>query len=76
MFHAQLHVRGCVIKKNPIIFFGQCRVKVLKKIAIYAFLKKVKNGENTADQSHLDGQKWSGPPALITSVAATVEEDH
>jgi hypothetical protein len=48
-------------KKNTIIFFGQCRVKVLKKTAIYAILKKVKNGENTDDQSHLDGKKWSGP---------------
>jgi hypothetical protein len=47
------------------------RDKALKKIAIYAILKQVKNGENTGDKHHLNPK---GQP-LVASVAATIEED-
>jgi hypothetical protein len=33
--------------------------KALKKITIYAIIKKVKNGETTDDQSHLNGNNQS-----------------
>jgi hypothetical protein len=36
------------------------REKALKKMAIYAIIKKVKNGENTNDQHHLNDKK-NGP---------------
>ncbi len=46
--------------------------KVLKKRAIYAIIKKVKNGETTNYQR----QKNVPTLALIASVATSVEEDH
>jgi hypothetical protein len=49
--------------------------KALKKTAIYAIIKKVKNGETTDDQRHLNGKKNMQTPALIASNATAVEED-
>jgi hypothetical protein len=49
--------------------------KVLKKMAIYAIIKKVKNGEINNDQRHLNAKKTMWTPAFIASVAAAVEED-
>ncbi len=49
--------------------------KTLKKTAIYAILKKVKAGETTADQRHLNPKKRTRVPDVIASVAAAVEED-
>ncbi len=49
--------------------------KALKKTAIYAIIKKVKNRETTDDQRHLNGKKTVQTPALIASVAAVIEED-
>jgi hypothetical protein len=49
--------------------------KALKKTAIYAIIKKVKNGETTDDQRHLNGKKTVWTPALIASVAAAIEDD-
>ncbi len=42
--------------------------KALKKTAIYAILKKVKAGENTADLRHLNPKKRRRIPAVIASV--------
>ena len=50
-------------------------VKSLKKSAIYVILKKVKAGENTDDQRHLNPKKRTRTPALIGDVAAAVEEN-
>jgi hypothetical protein len=50
--------------------------KAPKKMTIYTIIKKVKNGETTDDQHHLNGKKTPGPPALIASEAAAIEEDH
>ncbi len=49
--------------------------KTLQKTAIYAIIKKVKAGENTSDQRHLNGKKTVPNAALIASVAAAVERD-
>ncbi len=53
--------------------FGE---KPLKKTAIYATHKKVKNRETTKDYHHLNGKKTTRTLALITSVATTIDEDH
>jgi histone-lysine N-methyltransferase SETMAR len=60
------------IKKNVDAAFGD---KTLQKMAIYAIIKKVKAGENTSDQRHLNGKKTVRNAALIASVAAAVEQD-
>ncbi len=49
--------------------------KTLKKTAIYTILKKVKAGETTADQRHLNLKKRTQVPDVIASVAVAVEED-
>jgi histone-lysine N-methyltransferase SETMAR len=49
--------------------------KALKKTAIYAILKKVKAGENTDDQRHLNPKKTVRSAVLVASVAAAIEED-
>jgi hypothetical protein len=49
--------------------------KALKKTAIYAIISKVKKGETTEDQRHLNSKKTVRTPALITSVAAAIEEN-
>ncbi len=49
--------------------------KALKKTAIYAIINKVKKGETTDDQRHLNSKKTVQTLALIASVAAAVEED-
>ncbi len=49
--------------------------KALKKTAIYAIINKVKKGETTADQCHLNSKKTVRAPALIASVAAAIEDD-
>jgi hypothetical protein len=49
--------------------------KTLQKTAIYAIIKKVKAGENTSDQQHLNGKKTVRNAALIASCAAAVEQD-
>jgi hypothetical protein len=51
------------------------RDKALKKTAIYAIINKVKKGETTADQCHLNSKKTVRTQALIASVAAAVEDD-
>ncbi len=60
------------IKKTMDAAFGD---KTLQKTAIYAIIKKVKAGENTSDQRHLNGKKTVRNAALIASVAAAVEQD-
>jgi hypothetical protein len=53
------------------------RKKILKKTAIDAIIKNVKNGKNTEDQRHLNTKKKTvRTPALITPVASAIEEDH
>jgi hypothetical protein len=49
--------------------------KTLQKMVIYTIIKKVKAGENTSDQRHLNGKKTIRNAALITSVASTIEQD-
>jgi hypothetical protein len=49
--------------------------KALKKTSIYAIINKVKKGETTADQRHLNSKKTVGTLALIASVTAAVEDD-
>jgi hypothetical protein len=49
--------------------------KTLQKMAIYAIIKKVKAGEPTSDQSHLNEKKTVRNAAFIASVAAAVEQD-
>jgi hypothetical protein len=49
--------------------------KALKKTSIYAIISKVKKGETTEDQRHLNSKKTVRTPALIVSVTAAVEED-
>ncbi len=49
--------------------------KALKKKSIYAIINKVKKGETTADQRHLNSKKTVWTLALIASVAAAVEDD-
>jgi hypothetical protein len=49
--------------------------KALKKMAIYAIIKKVKNGETTNDQRHLNGKKPVQVSALIASAAVAINED-
>lgn len=46
------------IKKTVEAAYGD---KALKKTAIYAIIKKVKKGETTADQHHLNSKKPCGP---------------
>jgi hypothetical protein len=58
------------IKKTVEAAYGD---KALKKTAIYAIIKKVKKGETTADQRHLNSKKTVRTPALIASVAAAVK---
>jgi hypothetical protein len=41
--------------------------KVLKKTAVYAIIKKVKNRETTHDQRHFNGKKTVWTLALIAS---------
>ena len=60
------------IKKTVETVYGD---KALKKTAIYAILKKVKAGENTDDQRHLNPKKRSQTPNIIAAVAASVEQD-
>jgi hypothetical protein len=50
--------------------------KALKKTAIYAIINKVKKGEMTDDQHHLNSKKTMQTPAFIASVATAVEDDH
>jgi hypothetical protein len=59
-------------KKTVDAAFG---IKILQKMTIYDIIKKVKTGESTADQRHLNPKKTVRTSALIPSVAATVEED-
>jgi hypothetical protein len=49
--------------------------KALKKTAIYVIISKVKKGETTEDQRHLNSKKTVRTPALIASVATAIEED-
>ncbi len=49
--------------------------KILQKTTIYAVIKMVKAGETISDQRHLNGKKTILNAALITSVAAAVEQD-
>jgi histone-lysine N-methyltransferase SETMAR len=60
------------IKKTVDTVYGD---KALKKTAIYAILKKVKAGENTDDQRHLNPKKRSRTPYIIAAVAASIEQD-
>jgi hypothetical protein len=60
------------IKKTVEAAYGD---KALKKTAIYAIINKVKKGETTADQCHLNSKKTVWTPAFIASVAASVEDD-
>jgi hypothetical protein len=60
------------IKETVDAAFGD---KTLQKTAIYEIIKKVKAGKDTADQRHLNPKKTVRIAALITSVAAAVEED-
>jgi hypothetical protein len=53
-----------------------CGYKTLKKMAIYAILKKVKAGKNTDNQRHLNLKKTVRTASLIATVAASVDEDH
>jgi hypothetical protein len=46
--------------------------KAMKKITIYAILKKVKGGKN---QRHLNPKKTVRTASLIASVATAIEED-
>jgi hypothetical protein len=48
--------------------------KALKKTAIYAVFKKVKNGKNSDDYFHLNSKKTVQTPALITSASAVTED--
>jgi hypothetical protein len=50
-------------------------IRLSRKPPIYAMFKKVKYGENTVDQRHLNPKKRTYIPDVIASVAATVEED-
>ncbi len=60
------------IKKTMDAAFG---VKTLQKTTIYTIIKKVKAGETTSHQRHLNGKKTVQNAAFIASVAA-VEQDH
>jgi hypothetical protein len=42
--------------------------KTLQKTAIYAIIKKIKAGETTSDQSHLNGKKTVPNIAFIISL--------
>jgi predicted CopG family antitoxin len=52
-----------------------CGDKTLKKTDIYAILKKVKAGENSADLRHLNLKKRTRISAVISAVATIMEEE-
>jgi hypothetical protein len=49
--------------------------KTRQKTPVYTIIKKVKAGETTVDLRRLNTKKTMQTAALITSVAAAVEED-
>jgi hypothetical protein len=62
-------------KKKKKIVDAAIGDKTLQKTTIYAIIKMVKAGETISDQRNLNGKKTIRNAALITSVAAAVEQD-
>jgi transcriptional regulator GlxA family with amidase domain len=60
------------IKKMVDAEFGD---QTLKQTAIYAIIKKVKDGKTTEDQRHLNAKKTKRTDDLINAVAADNENE-